>query len=160
MHTKSLWSCATLCAPMDYSPPGSSVLGTLQARALEWVTTVSCRRSSQGLSPCLLHLLHWQAGCLVLVPPGKPSLSSGVKERISGSPGKTPTAHYPIILPALTLISMLSTSRQISFCHAFFWGFPGGSVVKNPCANAEDMGSIPGMGRSPGKGNGNSLQHS
>ena len=27
------------------------------------------------------------------------------------------------------------------------WGFPGGSVVKNPPANAEDMGSIPGLGR-------------
>ena len=26
-------------------------------------------------------------------------------------------------------------------------GFPGGSVVKNPPANAEDMGSIPGLGR-------------
>ena len=28
------------------------------------------------------------------------------------------------------------------------WDFPGGSVVKNPPANAEDMGSIPGAGRS------------
>ena len=35
--------------------------------------------------------------------------------------------------------------------------FPGGSGVKNPPANAEDMGSIPGSGRSPGKGNGNLL---
>ena len=33
--------------------------------------------------------------------------------------------------------------------------FPGGSVVKNPFANAGDTGSIPGSGRSPGKGNGN-----
>ena len=28
---------------------------------------------SQGLNPCLLHLLHWQAGSLSLMPPGKPS---------------------------------------------------------------------------------------
>ena len=34
-------------------------------------------------------------------------------------------------------------------------GFPGGSVVKNSPANAGDMGSIPGSGRSPGKGNSN-----
>ena len=27
------------------------------------------------------------------------------------------------------------------------WGFPGGPVFKNPPANAEDMGSIPGLGR-------------
>ena len=33
-------------------------------------------------------------------------------------------------------------------------GFPGGSVVKNPPANAGDTGSIPGSGRSPGGGNG------
>ena len=40
---------------------------------------------------------------------------------------------------------------------------PGGSVVKNPPANAgdtEDAGSIPGSGRSPGGGNGNPLQYS
>ena len=39
-------------------------------------------------------------------------------------------------------------------------GFPGGSVVKNPHANAGDAGdsgSIPGLGRSPGGGNGNPL---
>ena len=38
-------------------------------------------------------------------------------------------------------------------------GFPGGSVVKNAPANAGDMGSIPGLGRPLGEGNGNPLQH-
>ena len=38
-------------------------------------------------------------------------------------------------------------------------GFPGGSVVKNPPVNAGDVGLIPGSGRSPGEGNGNSLQY-
>ena len=33
-------------------------------------------------------------------------------------------------------------------------------MVKNPCANAGDAGSIPGSGRSPGEGNGNPLQYS
>ena len=37
-------------------------------------------------------------------------------------------------------------------------GFPGGSVVKNPPANAGDPGSIPELGRSPGEGNGNPPQ--
>ena len=36
--------------------------------------------------------------------------------------------------------------------------FPDGSVVKNPPANSEDLGSNPGFGRSPGRGNGNPLQ--
>ena len=35
-------------------------------------------------------------------------------------------------------------------------GFPGGSVVKNLPANAENKGSIPVLGRSLGEGNGNS----
>ena len=38
-------------------------------------------------------------------------------------------------------------------------GFPGGSVVKNLPANAGDVGSIPGLGRSPGEGNINPLQY-
>ena len=55
----------------------------------------------------------------------------------------------------------------------FFWrvqdflqensGFPGGSMVKNPCAkagHAGDLGSILEWGRSPGKGSGNPLQYS
>ena len=33
-------------------------------------------------------------------------------------------------------------------------GFPGGSMVKNPPANAGDVDSTPGSGRSPGEGNG------
>ena len=45
-------------------------------------------------------------------------------------------------------------------------GFPGGSVVKNLPTNAEDTGDsgeaglIPGSIRSPGEGNGNSIQYS
>ena len=35
VHTKLLQSCPTLCDPMDYTPPGSSVHGILQARLLE-----------------------------------------------------------------------------------------------------------------------------
>ena len=38
-------------------------------------------------------------------------------------------------------------------------GFPGGSVIKNPPANAGDVGLIPESGRSPGEGNGNPLQY-
>ena len=39
-------------------------------------------------------------------------------------------------------------------------GLPGGSEVKNPPANAGDLGSIPGSGISLGEGNGNPLQSS
>ena len=38
-------------------------------------------------------------------------------------------------------------------------GFLGGSVLKNPPANAGDAGSILGLERSPGEGNGNPVQY-
>ena len=38
-------------------------------------------------------------------------------------------------------------------------GFSGGTVVKNPPANAEDTDSFPELGRSPGEGNSNPLQY-
>ena len=39
-------------------------------------------------------------------------------------------------------------------------GFPGGSEVKASACNMGELGSIPGLGRSPGEGNGNPLQYS
>ena len=42
-------------------------------------------------------------------------------------------------------------------------GFPGGALVKNLLATTREtkvVGSIPGLGGSPGEGNGNPLQHS
>ena len=39
-------------------------------------------------------------------------------------------------------------------------GFPGGLDSKEAACNAGDLGSIPGLGRSPGGGHGNTLQYS
>ena len=39
-------------------------------------------------------------------------------------------------------------------------GFPGGSAGKESACTAGDLGSIPGLGRSPGKGKGYPLQYS
>ena len=47
-----------------------------------------------------------------------------------------------------------SRTRQSNF------HFPGGSGSKVSAYNAGDPGSIPGLGRSPGEGNGNPLQYS
>ena len=45
-------------------------------------------------------------------------------------------------------------------CVLYNMGFPGSSVVNNPPAIVEDAGSIPGLERFPGEGNGNPLQYS
>ena len=47
LHAALLQSCPILFNSMDYSLPGSSVHGILQARILEWVATSSSRGSSQ-----------------------------------------------------------------------------------------------------------------
>ena len=61
---------------MDCSPPGSSIHGIFQARILEWVAISFFRRSSQSRSNWrLLHILHWQAGHVLLAPPGKPTVN-------------------------------------------------------------------------------------
>ena len=44
--------------------------------------------------------------------------------------------------------------------HSAFLGFPGGSAGKESTRNAGDLGSIPGLGRSPGEGKGYPLQDS
>ena len=46
VHVKSLQLCSTLCDPIDCSPPGFSVHGILQVRALEWAAMPSPRGSS------------------------------------------------------------------------------------------------------------------
>ena len=52
--------CPTLWDPMDYSPPGSSVHGLLQARILEWVAIPFSKGSSWPRNCCLQCLVHWQ----------------------------------------------------------------------------------------------------
>ena len=48
MCPQLLQSSLTLCNPMDYSPPSSSVHGILQARTLQWVAMPSSKGSSQS----------------------------------------------------------------------------------------------------------------
>ena len=70
-------SCLTLCAPMDHSPPCSSVHAIFQARILQWVAMPSSSGSSliQGSNMHLFCLPYWQASSLPLAPPRKPLLS-------------------------------------------------------------------------------------
>ena len=64
------------------------------------------------------------------------------------------------------LPDFVSTRMERSHIHcssqhlASSQGFPGGSVGKESACNVGDLGSIPGLGRSPGEGNGNPLQYS
>ena len=113
-------SCLTLCHPMDFSLPGSSVHRIFQARILEWVSISFL----QGIFPIQV----WtHVSCI--------STFSSIT----------------------TIMNKLTTPTTSP------WGFPSGSVVNNPPANAGDtgdVGSILGSGRPPGGGNVNPLQYS
>ena len=57
----------------------------------------------------------------------------------------------------------MSTDREMNTeyaIHVYYLGFPHSSVSKVFACNDGDPGSIPGLGRSPGEGNGNPLQYS
>ena len=74
-HFSHVRLCVTLWTVACQAPLS---MGILQVRILEW-TAISFSRgifSTQGLNLSLLHPLHWQAGSLLLVLPGKPPVRS------------------------------------------------------------------------------------
>ena len=75
----SLQSCLTLCDRVDWSPPGSSVRGILQARVLQWVPCPPGDLPDPGIKARISCLLHWQVTSLPLSRQGigKPCLLPG-----------------------------------------------------------------------------------
>ena len=79
VHAKSLQSCLTLCTVVDCSiPPTPRLFCAWDSPGKN--TGVGCHSLLQGIfltqgsSPHLLCLLHWQTGSLPLAPPGKPMM--------------------------------------------------------------------------------------
>ena len=108
MCAKLLQSCPTLCNPIDYSPPGSTVHRILQARILGWVALSSSRGSSRPRDWTWVSCISFFAAtakslqlCLTLCNP------------IDGSP---PASPIPGILQARTLEWVV-----ISFSNAWKW---------------------------------------
>ena len=66
-----------------------------------------------------------------------PSITESKKLLIINSPGRFKMQH-----------NLIKALRRPAIKNNCFRGFPGGSVVKNLPANAGDMGSVPGPGRS------------
>ena len=65
-------SCPTLCDPMDYNPPGSSVHGIFQARIVEWVAFPPPGDiPNSGMEPVYPASLALADGLLNTAPPGK-----------------------------------------------------------------------------------------
>ena len=93
-----------LCDPMGYSPPGSSVYGTFQARILGWVAIAL----SQGASP---------------TPPPSRKRTWWVSQRLAANPHLLSSPKVPALLAfhTLDLFSLLLTQisgviKGVSFC--------------------------------------------
>ena len=80
------------------------------------------------------------------------------------------TPYYSLLqslLPITPYYSLLQSLLPITPCYSLLrsllpitpYCFPGGSLSKESACNAQDPGSIPGWGRSPGEKNGNPLQN-
>ena len=92
MCAKLIQLCLTLCDPMDYSPPGSSVHEILQARILEWIATPSSRESPRPRDwthVSYVRILPWQACSLPLAPPGKLKVGPWVTPNLVMLSGRT-----------------------------------------------------------------------
>ena len=72
VRAKSLQSCQTLCDPWTVAHQAPLSMGFSRQ---EYWSGLPCPSPgdlpTQGSNPCLVRLLHWQAGSLPLVPPGK-----------------------------------------------------------------------------------------
>ena len=91
---KSLQSCPTLCDPIDGSPPGYCVPGTLQARTLEWVaisfsSAWKWKVKVKSLSRVRLLATPWTAAYQA-----SPSMGFSRQEYWSGVPLPSPLLMY------------------------------------------------------------------
>ena len=89
---KSLQSCPTLCDPIDSSPSGSTVLGILQARTLEWVAISfsnawKWKVKGKLLSPVWLSATPWTAA-----HQASPSMGLSRQEYWCGVPLPSPSS--------------------------------------------------------------------
>ena len=67
---------------------------------------------------------------------------------------------YDPAIPLFGIYIKKENNNLKRYKHPFSQSFPGGSDGKVSACNVGDLGSIPGVGRSPGEGNGNPLQYS
>ena len=115
---KSLQSCPTLCYPIDSSPPGSSVPGILQARALEWVAISfsnawKWKVKGKSLSRAWLLATSWTAAYQA-----PPSLGFSRQEYWSGVPLPSPASFLRKCKAEASCKCLASQEYDISF-HLF-----------------------------------------
>ena len=142
MPAKLLRSCLTLCDHMDYSQPGSSVHGILQARTLEWVAISfsnawKWKEKVKSLSRVRLFATPWTAAYRT-----PPSMGFSRQEYWSGMPVPSPSQRLGrfkqqkfIFLQFWELEVQVSSVSQLSF----FWGLFLFSIVDGHCRHVSSV---------------------
>ena len=154
-------SCTWLFATL-WTVRGSSVHGVFQATIIKWIAISYYIGSPQpmDLTQVSWVSLHWQADSLPTVPPGMhlPYSTTIYTEILigCGSLRGWEKWNLPRNLSEIFPLVLLPVS-VFFFIHPCF---PDNSVGKESACNAGDPGLIPGLGISPGEGNGNRLQYS
>ena len=92
--TKSLQSCLTLCDPIDWSLPGFSVHGILQARTLEWFAVSSSNAWKWKVKVKLLSRVQFLATPWTAAYQAPPSMGFSRQQYWSGVPLSSPISSY------------------------------------------------------------------
>ena len=74
MCTKWFWWCQILCNTMDCGPLAPMSVGFSRQEYWSGLPCSPPKDLPEVSNPHLLHVLRWQAGSLLLAPPGKPSI--------------------------------------------------------------------------------------
>ena len=141
-------SCPTLCDPVDCSSPGSSVHGDSPGKN----TGVGCHAFLQGIVP--------SQGS----NPDRPHCR-WILYRLShqGSPRAHVLVIYTLYYDYVSITNPNKkgqTPEHLLLRLSVRLGFPGGSDDKESACSVGDLGSVPGLGRSPGEGKGYPIQYS
>ena len=108
-------SCLTLCNPMDYSLPGSSVHGILQTRKLEWVAISFSKRISQFSSVQLLSCVRLFATPWFSARQTSLSITNSRSPlRLMSIESVMPSSHLILCRPLLLLPPILPSIRIFS----------------------------------------------
>ena len=143
MHATSFQSCPTLCDPMDYSLPGSSVRGILQARLFQWIAIPSILQEHRGSNLSLLCLLYWQVGCLPLLLPGKPgfgySANLFLKKEVNSKHSKILNITFILVVILLSIFSECLKQFVIEYFFKKMYSPSGASLVAQTVKNLPAM---------------------
>ena len=159
MHAKSLQLCPTLCDPMDSSPPGSSVHGILYARILEWVAISFSRGSSWPRDWTRVSCIAGR--CFTVWATRK--AHNPEEHAYTKKEGKY---YFWVtlkreILPSINILKWIITKVPVGSkgylrnSLELPWWLSG----KESTCQCRRLRFSPGLGRSPGGGNGNLLQY-